>query len=98
MTTPIGALSPVSDTSLNPGIVGRSGATAPLSGGFQAALSEAVATLKAGEASAIAGVKGSASAQQVVEAVMAAEQTLQAAITIRDRVVAAYQEISRMTI
>ena len=36
--------------------------------------------------------------QQVVEAVMAAEQTLQSAIAIRDKVVSAYLEISRMAI
>lgn len=54
--------------------------------------------LKAGEAAAIAGIQGRASVQQVVEAVMSAEQTLQTAIAIRDKVVAAYQEISRMAI
>lgn len=58
----------------------------------------AVDTLKAGEAASIAGIQGKASVQQVVEAVMSAEQTLQTAIAIRDKVVAAYQEISRMAI
>lgn len=58
----------------------------------------AVDTLKAGEASSIAGIQGKASVQQVVEAVMSAEQTLQTAIAIRDKVVAAYQEIARMAI
>ena len=42
--------------------------------------------------------QGQASVQQVVEAVMSAEQTLQGAIAIRDKVVAAYLEISRMQI
>jgi len=60
--------------------------------------SSAVDTLKAGEASSIAGIQGKASVQQVAEAVMAAEQTLQTAIAIRDKVVAAYQEIARMAI
>ncbi len=55
-------------------------------------------TLKAGEAASIAGIQGKASVQQVVEAVMSAEQTLQTAIAIRDKVVAAYQEIARMAI
>jgi flagellar hook-basal body complex protein FliE len=55
-------------------------------------------TLKAGEAASIAGIQGKASVQQVVEAVMSAEQTLQSAIAIRDKVVAAYQEIARMAI
>ncbi|MCV0428748.1 MAG: flagellar hook-basal body complex protein FliE [Roseibium sp.] len=58
----------------------------------------AIDKVKQGEAAAIAGVDGQASVQQVVEAVMAAESTLQTAIAIRDKVVTAYQEISRMTI
>jgi flagellar hook-basal body complex protein FliE len=59
---------------------------------------DAIDKVKQGEASAIAGVDGQASVQQVVEAVMAAESTLQTAIAIRDKVVSAYQEISRMSI
>ncbi len=58
----------------------------------------AIDKIKEGEAASIAGVDGQASVQQVVEAVMAAESTLQTAIAIRDKVVSAYQEISRMTI
>jgi flagellar hook-basal body complex protein FliE len=60
--------------------------------------SSAIDTLKTGEASSIAGIQGKASVQQVAQAVMAAEQTLQTAIAIRDKVVAAYQEIARMAI
>ena len=59
---------------------------------------DAVDTVKNAEAVSISGVKGEASVQQVVEAVMSAEQTLQTAIAIRDKAVAAYMEISRMTI
>lgn len=55
-------------------------------------------TLKAGEAAAIAGVNGENTVQNVVRAMMGAEQQLRAAIAVRDRVVAAYQEISRMQI
>jgi len=69
---------------------------------FSAALAEAAVdaanVLKAGEAAAISGIRGQASVQQVVEAVMAAEQTLSTAIAIRDKVVSAYLEISRMQI
>ena len=54
--------------------------------------------LRAGEAASIAGIQGKASAQQVVEAVMSAEQSLQTAVAIRDKVVAAYLELSRMAI
>lgn len=59
---------------------------------------DAVGTIKAGEQTAVAAIKGEANTQQVVEAMMAAEQTLQAGIAIRDKVVSAYMEISRMTI
>lgn len=59
---------------------------------------DAISTLKQGEATAVAGVRGEATTQQVVEAVMESEHTLQAGIAIRDKVVSAYLEISRMTI
>ena len=54
--------------------------------------------LRGGEATAIAGIQGRATAQQVVEAVMSAEQSLQTVVAIRDKVVAAYLELSRMPI
>ena len=65
---------------------------------FNQVVVDAVSNLKAGEAASINGIRGKASAQQVVEAVMTAEQTLQMAIAVRDKVVAAYQEVSRMAI
>lgn len=55
-------------------------------------------SLRTGEATAIQGMQGKASAQQVVEAVLSAEQSLQTAIAVRDKVVAAYLELSRMPI
>lgn len=60
--------------------------------------SSAVNTLKAGEATAIGGIGGTRTTQQVVEAVMNAEQALQTAIAVRDKLISAYQEISRMAI
>lgn len=61
-------------------------------------VSDTVDTVKNAEAVSISGIKGKASVQQVVESVMAAEQSLQTAIAVRDKAVAAYLEISRMTI
>ncbi|PPD45625.1 MAG: flagellar hook-basal body protein FliE [Methylocystis sp.] len=55
-------------------------------------------SLKSGEAAALAGVEGKVPTQQVVSAVMQAERDLQTAIALRDKAVAAYQEISRMAI
>jgi flagellar hook-basal body complex protein FliE len=60
--------------------------------------SDAVNALKGGEAAAIGGVAGTQSAQDVVQAVMNAEQALQTAVAVRDKLVAAYQEITRMQI
>ena len=61
-------------------------------------IGNAAGALKTAEATSIAGMRGQASVQQVVDAVMSAEQTLQGAIAIRDKVVAAYLELSRMSI
>ena len=62
------------------------------------AISEFSNNLKKAEAVSIGGVKGTASLQDVVEHVMSAEQSLQAVIAVRDKVVSAYQEVSRMAI
>lgn len=55
-------------------------------------------TLRNAENKSIAGIQGKATVQEVVEAVMAADQSLQAAVAVRDKVTAAYLELSRMTI
>jgi flagellar hook-basal body complex protein FliE len=60
--------------------------------------SEAVGTMKTAETVSVQGINGQASTQAVVEAVMNAERTLNTAVAIRDKVVAAYQELSRMAI
>ncbi|MCQ8780916.1 flagellar hook-basal body complex protein FliE [Mangrovibrevibacter kandeliae] len=60
--------------------------------------SDAIGSLKNAEAVSIQGVKGQASTQAVVDAVMSAERTLQTAVAVRDKVVAAYLDLSRMAI
>lgn len=60
--------------------------------------SEAVNTVKTAEATSIKGINGNATTQSVVESVMAAERTLQTAVSIRDKAVSAYLELSRMAI
>lgn len=60
--------------------------------------SSAANSVKNAEAVSISGIKGKATVQQVVDAVMNAEQSLQGAIAVRDKVVTAYLEISRMQI
>lgn len=56
----------------------------------------AVETGKAGEAASVRAVAGNAEISEVVTAVANAEITLQTAIAIRDKVIAAYQDITRM--
>jgi flagellar hook-basal body complex protein FliE len=60
--------------------------------------SEAVNSLRAAEATSISALQGQASTMEVVEAIKSAEQTLQTATAVRDKVVQAYQEVSRMAI
>jgi flagellar hook-basal body complex protein FliE len=59
---------------------------------------QALGTVRESERMQMMGVRGQASAQEVVRAVMAAETTIQAVVAVRDRVVQAYQEISRMAV
>jgi flagellar hook-basal body complex protein FliE len=70
--------------------------------GFEAVMkqvtSDAIGTLKAGEAASISAMQGKESTRRVVEALMSAEQALQTAVAVRDKVVQAYQEIVRMSI
>ena len=60
--------------------------------------SEAVNSLKLSETKSFEAVQGKANTREVVDAVMNAEQALQTAISIRDKVVTAYLEVARMQI
>lgn len=62
------------------------------------AVADLAQQLRQAEATSIKGIQGQASLQEVVETVMSAEQSLQAAIAVRDKIVSAYLEISRMAI
>ena len=61
-------------------------------------ISQGVNTIQNGEAAAIQGLTGAAPPFKVVEAVMEGQRTLQEGLSIRDKVVSAYQEIERMAI
>ncbi len=61
-------------------------------------LEGAVAAGRDGEAAAVGGIAGRIGPQEVVQAVTAAELSLQTVVAVRDRLVAAYQEILRMPI
>lgn len=74
----------------------------PEAGGFADFMAEAartgIETLQASETASVQAALGKADAQSVVEAVAAAEITLQTVTAVRDRVVEAYQDLIRMPI
>jgi flagellar hook-basal body complex protein FliE len=57
-----------------------------------------VDTLSTAEAASIRGINGQANTYEVAAAVMEAEQALRMAVSVRDKIVSAYLEISRMQI
>lgn len=59
---------------------------------------ESVETMHAGEKASADAVIGKASLTDVVEAVTAAELTLQTVVALRDRMLQSYQDIMRMQI
>jgi len=61
-------------------------------------MNDAVVAGQAAEAKAAAAVHGKSDLVDVVTAVNAAEMTLETVVAIRDRVIAAYQDIMRMPI
>ena len=62
------------------------------------ATQDAIGTLRAGEQQSLMAAAGTADLNDVVTAVGRAEMTLQTVVTLRDRVIQAYQEILRMPI
>lgn len=103
----IGSISPVGTQLLTkPTSVAPEASTAAAGGGvassFAAALADAATeahnTLRQAEQLSLSGLQGKADTREVVDAVMSAEQALQAAVAIRDKIVTAYLEVSRMGI
>lgn len=59
---------------------------------------KSIETLRGGEAASARAVSGDASLPEVVQAITAAEVTLQTVVAVRDRMIGAYQEIMRMPV
>ena len=95
----VGGIAKTSEiTKTSPAIASTSPSALGFDGVLEQVAADAIGTLKAGEAASISSIQGKVSAQRVVEAVMSAERTLQMAVAVRDKVVQAYQEVSRMAI
>ena len=65
---------------------------------LQTAATEAITNVHETESIMQAGLQGNLNTQQIVEATMALESSVTVAVSVRDKFVAAYQEILRMPI
>lgn len=68
------------------------------SGGFSALANDFAATLQRGEQTAMSSMAGGADAHALVQALAQTELAVETAVTVRDKVVEAYQEILRMPV
>lgn len=84
------------------GLGGSAGAQATQGTSFEAMLKDVATStidaVKGAEQASVLGIRGEMPTQDVVRAVMSAEQSLQTAVAIRDKVVAAYLDLTRMQI
>ncbi|WP_411839745.1 flagellar hook-basal body complex protein FliE [Paracoccus sp. ME4] len=80
------------------------GSATPAAGGpsfadmLERVTSEAMETVRAGDAAASAGIRGELPMQDVIQATMEMETTLKTAVAVRDKLVEAYQEVLRMAV
>jgi flagellar hook-basal body complex protein FliE len=81
-----------------PGIESRDNAGPGFSDVLKQVAKEAIDTTREAEKQSLAAASGKADLNQVVNAVTAAEMTVQTVTAVRDRVISAYQEILRMPI
>ncbi|PRD51652.1 flagellar hook-basal body complex protein FliE [Phyllobacterium myrsinacearum] len=93
------ALSKLSET-VNPASMPGAASPAVATGqpSFDSVLSQVTGKLQNAEAVSLKSMTGDVPTRDVVNAVMDAEKSLQTAIAIRDKIVQAYLEISRMPI
>ena len=77
---------------------GAGGSTGSFADTLKGFASDAVGTMQEGEKAATNGVTGKADLAGVVTAINNAELMLQTVVTIRDKVIAAYQDITKTAI
>ncbi len=102
VTSALSSLAPSLGTAASSAASAASSAAATGGADFGSVMSQvsgdAVKKLKAAEATSISGIEGKASTQDVVQSVMSAQESLQTALAIRDKAVAAFQDITKMSI
>lgn len=104
MTIPIAGASAYADAAkmLSGGVSAPGAAVKGSGGGFgdllKQAIDGAVDTEKQGETMSLKAATGKADINAVVTAVTNAEMTLQTVVAVRDKIVAAYQQIMQMQV
>ena len=103
LNTQFASLPGISETGAGSAVAGQGAVSGGVQGdGFTATLGNMISgvnhDLKQAEAMSIKGIKGEADVQEVVHSLMTAEQSLRMAIAVRDKIVSAYLDISRMQI
>jgi flagellar hook-basal body complex protein FliE len=106
MTSGIGAVTDNHSVSMTsrPGAIATPGTVTGASAGesfasvLGAMASGAADSLKHAETASFAGMKGTMSTREVVDAVMQADQSLQTVMAVRDKVVSAFLDITKMQI
>ncbi|MET0315120.1 MAG: flagellar hook-basal body complex protein FliE [Hansschlegelia sp.] len=103
MTSPTAAASAYANISRIIGNgLGESASAAPKGGGFGELLEKSIAGMaeqgRATDAQAMAAVSGKGDVVDVVTAVAESELALDTLVSVRDKVIAAYEEIMRMPI
>jgi flagellar hook-basal body complex protein FliE len=104
MTRGLGSIATDETSAAASAIAPAQGSTAGAStgGSFSSVMtnmaSDMVSNLKQAESASFAGMKGTMGTREVVDAVMQADQSLQTAIALRDKVVSAFLDITKMQI
>jgi len=101
----IGQLTSFAATTRSTGAAGNATDPFPVGGAktidgtaFGEILNSLAGSLKEGEAASIAGMQGTVPLQTVVERILEAERSLQTGLAVRDKLVSAYLEVTRMQI
>jgi flagellar hook-basal body complex protein FliE len=96
--SPVGMLDGMANIAGPAGKAPDVGAEATFAAALETVTRNAVNTLETAETLSLKALQGDVETREVVDAVMSAEQTLQTAIAIRDKIVSSYLEVSRMSI
>ncbi len=98
ITSALSLVTPTAPVPTTPGVGAAASSGSDFGQMLSQMTSDTVKNLKTAESMSISGIQGNANVQAVVQAVMAAQESLQTTMAIRDKAVSAFQEVTRMSI